>query len=155
MIHLHVIRTNFGIASDGDNTMTIIVVIQYIWHINSNSMFCCFCYSFSNLIPGHRCNLSTAIDALTNLGIALDDDRRIATHQSGVAMFFFTCASTINITLDFRSTFGCTCCHSFTKSNCHRRIPFHAAYLTATIDGAIYDAIADGDIRIAVGIIGI
>ena len=43
MIHPHVVRAYFGIASDGNDAMAIGTVLQYVRHVHLYPMFCSFC----------------------------------------------------------------------------------------------------------------
>ena len=151
--HLHVVRTDFRIALDGDITKTTGVVCQCNW------------WSVADVISCYRSNLTTAIDAASHFGITLNDRRRITTHQSRVTMRFNTLTGTKDITIDNRRTCSCFCWwHTISESYRHRRILFHSTNLTATIDvtSALYEvsilkrshrAVSNDDIRIAICII--
>ena len=72
MEHRHVIRTNFGIAPNNNIT------------ISTANLF--FRNAIYDMISAHRSQLATAIDTLSDLGIAPNGDRTITTYQCRVAM---------------------------------------------------------------------
>ena len=83
---------------------------------------------------------------MTHLGIALNGDSRIATHQSGIAMLLFACAATIHATHDDgRTCDGTTWCYTIARTYRHHRILLHAANLATAIDVASHRAIIDVD----------
>ena len=115
--HLHVVRADFSIALDDDSTFA--------------TAYRCRRYAINYNISAYRSFLTTAIDALAYLGISLNGDRTVATHQTRVAVSIDALTGTKDATFNHRRT-GC----SIVETYCHRRAPFHAAYLTATIDVA-------------------
>ena len=154
MIHLHVIRTDFCIAKDFDDTFTTGVVCQYIRHIYFYTVCCSFFIRFSHLISGYGSNLATAIDAVSHLGITLNDDSRVTTNQSRVAMCLLTLTATEYATFDFRCTGRCAIrCHTISNAYRHHGILFYTAYLTAAVDITIYRSVTDGDVRSTIRII--
>ena len=70
-------------------------------------------------------------------------------------MLFFTGASTKHVASDDGRTYRCACRYSIAKTYRHRRVSFHAAYLSTAINGAAYSTVANDDMCIAIGIIGI
>ena len=87
----------------------------------------------------HRSCLTTAIDATSYLGCALNGDIRVTTHQCRVTMCHKTGTSTKYIT--------CNSGGIISISYRHFGIIFHAAYLAAAIDVTFHRSGADDDIR--------
>ena len=94
-------------------------------------------------ISAYRSLFTATIDILSHLGIALNGDSTVTTHQSSIAMCFFTFTGTKYATINNRCKRTISCSHTYL----HLRIPFYSAHFTATIDITIHLTITDGDFR--------
>ena len=135
--HCHVVRTNFCTVTDDDRTVTTLLVLQRLWQSRRGIY----------VVSAYRGKFATAIDAAVHLGLTLNGNRTIATYQCRVTMGYNTLTGTEHVFTD--SDFIRVV--SF-KSNCHHSVLLHTANLTATIDGASYRTVTDGDSRSAVGV---
>ena len=84
---------------------------------------------------------------MSNLGLALNGNCRIATYQSSIAMSFQALSSTKHITLNN------WCASSGLEAYRHHGILFYATNLTAAIDVTHYYTIADINRCSAIGIV--
>ena len=92
-------------------------------------MCCCLFCRLSNGISTNGSNLAAAINALSYLGITVNGDRCIATHQGRVAMCAQALTGTEYATLDIRRT-----CSTDRVANRHCRAFLYSTNLTAAID---------------------
>ena len=127
--HHHVVAAYLSIVADGDRTCA---TARWTYGNSTN-----------NVILAYRGQLAAAVDAALNLGLTLNGDGAVATHQTGVAMSSHTLSGTVDVALDD----GCTCLVAL-EAYRHVRVMFQSGNLTAAIDVAFHRAVADGDIRV-------
>ena len=93
-----------------------------------------------NVIFTYRSNLTTAIDALAHLGVALNGNKCVAANQSRVSVSVDTLTGTEYITLN--NGFTCTGLGAY----CNSCVVLYTAYLTASINSTFDCTVMNGNI---------
>ena len=138
------ISSDLSFALNGDSAFSsasrlIWHLIRYIWLFRLFFTRTKSCRNTFHPISAHRSLLTATIDVLFHLGLALNSNTAITTHQCRVAMCFFTCTGTKHTTHNFGG--------SIADTNGHLRIPFHSAYFATSIDVTIHRAATYDDSR--------